>query len=179
MPRSNQPDTSAVPYLEIGRIVAPFGLAGEARVMPLTDFPERFAELRRVLVGEALKPYVVDRTRAARGQILLKLRGVDDATAAESLRGSLLRIPSAEAVKLPEDQYFWYQIIDLEVFTQAGERLGKVAEILRTGANDVYIVRGHKGDLLLPAIEDVIREVDLEAGRLVVELMPGLRDEKE
>jgi 16S rRNA processing protein RimM len=172
---SQEPASQEKPrFLDVGRVIGPFGLAGEVRVFPLTDFPDRFGDLKAVRVGERLRPYGVEAARQARGEILLKLSGVDDATAAESLRGELLRVPLSDAVLPPEDQYYWHQIIDLEVVTIDGEALGRVVEILRTGANDVYIVRGPRGDLLLPAIEDVIREVDLAAGRLVVELLPGL-----
>ncbi len=177
MQPTDRPDRDATEYLDVGRIVAPFGLAGEVRVMPLTDFPERFAEMKSVLVGESRRRYRILHARSARGQVLLKLRGVDDANAAEALRGEILRVPIAEAVALGDDQYFWYQIIDLEVVTTDGQSLGKIVDIIKTGANDVYVVRGVRGELLIPAIEDVVREVDLAAGRMVVELLPGLVDD--
>lgn len=147
--------------------------------MPLTDFPERFAEMKTVLVGEGHRRYRILGARQHRGLVLLRLRGVDDADAAEALRGEVLRVPIAEAVALGEDQYFWYQIIDLEVVTTAGKSLGKIVDIIKTGANDVYVVRGTRGELLIPAIEDVVRAVDLGAGRIVVELIPGLVDDSE
>jgi 16S rRNA processing protein RimM len=178
MTSGGRSDSSPTQFLDIGRVVAPFGLAGEVRVLSLTDFPQRFAKLRRVLVGDAHRACEIQRTRSARGQVLLKLRGVDDANAAEALRGEILRIPLGEAVSLPDDQFFWYQVIGLEVVTVGGERLGRVADILRTGANDVYIIRGLRGELLIPAIEDVVKVIDVDAGRLVVELMPGLVDDK-
>ena len=170
------PEEGAAPFLDVGRVAAPFGLAGEVRVVPLTDFPERFKEMRSVLVGEGHEAYRIVGVRGSRAQVILKLKGVDDANAAGALRGEMLRIPLAEAVSLADGQYFWYQIIDLEVVTMGGERLGRVVDIIRTGANDVYVVRGMRGEVLIPAIEDVIREVDLGAGRLVVELLPGLID---
>jgi 16S rRNA processing protein RimM len=174
---SSRPGPDSAQYLDVGRIVAPFGLAGELRVMPLTDFPERFAEMKTVLVGESHRRYRVLGARATRGQVLLKLRGVNDVNAAEALRGELLRVPLSEAMELGEGEYFWYQIIDAEVVTTAGQALGKVADIIKTGANDVYVVRGSRGEVLIPAIEDVVREVDVDAGRIVVELIPGLVDD--
>ncbi len=176
---SEQPGPDAAQYLDVGRIVAPFGLVGEVKVVPLTDFPERFARMKTVLVGERHTRYRVVHARPHQAQILLTLRGVDDPDAAEALRGEMLRVPIAEAAALAEDQYFWYQIIDLEVVTTAGQTLGKIVDIIRTGANDVYVVRGIRGELLIPAIEDVVKQVDLPAGRLVVELIPGLVDERE
>lgn len=161
-------------YLEIGRVLGPYGLGGEIRVAILTDFPERFATLTSVRVGERLHPYEVESARLLRGEAILKLRGVKDATAAERLRGEVLRVPLAEAVPPPSDQYYWHQIIGLEVVTSTGESLGHVVEILRTGANDVYVVQGPRGEVLVPAIEDVVKEIDLSTGRLIIQPLPGM-----
>lgn len=162
------------PFLDIGRVVGPSGLGGEVRVAILSDFPERFVELHSVRVGESLRPYAVERAQLQRGQVVLKLRGVDDGAAALALRGAILRVPVAEAVPPPADAYYWHQIIGLEVYTPEGERLGLVTDILRTGANDVYVVVGPRGEVLVPAIEDVVRGIDVRAGRLVVEPLPGM-----
>lgn len=163
-----------VRFLEIGRILGPYGLSGEVRVAIVTDFPERFTSLKRVRVGERLRPYEVESARLLRGEAILKLRGVEDAAAAEALRGEVLRVPIAEAVTPPAEHYYWHQIIGLEVVTTEGESLGRIAEILRTGANDVYVVQGPRGEVLIPAIEGVVKEIDLEAGRVVVQPLPGM-----
>jgi 16S rRNA processing protein RimM len=104
------------------------------------------------------------------------LAGCDDRAVAETLRTYLIQVPLEEAIPLEEDEYFEHQILGLEVWTAAGELLGEVAEILYTGANEVYVVRGHspRREILVPAIEDVVQVVDLEAGKLVVELPEGL-----
>lgn len=160
--------------LVIGEVLRPQGLRGEVRVRVLTDFPERLRVLKRVYLGQTLKPAIVESVRFHQGCALLKFAGYDDRTAADSLRHAWVQIPVEEAMPLEEDEYYFYQIVGLAAWTAQGEYLGRVQEVLATGANDVYIIRGPKGEILLPAIEEVVREVDLEAGRLTVVLPEGL-----
>ena len=167
-------DGSEPRYLVVGRIVAPWGVRGEVKVTLETDFPERFEQLERVYLGEKATSFVLERSRLHKGHALLKLGGCDDRDAAEKLRGQLVQIPIEEAMPLGEDEYYVYQIVGLDVWTTEGEHLGRVSEVLFTGANDVYVVRGEKGEILIPAVEDVVLEIDLAGGRLTVELMEGL-----
>ena len=161
-------------YLAIARIVASSGIRGDVKAEILTDFPERFARLTTVFVGGRLTPYEVQSARVHRRMVYLHLKGCDSVEDAENLRGQLVRIPVSEAVPLPADHYYWYQIFDLEVWTVGGEYLGKVVDILDRPANDVYVVQGDRGEVLIPAIEDVIKEIDLERGRIIIEPLPGL-----
>lgn len=125
-----------------------------------------------LLEGHALK---IERLRTVSGKTVVKLSGVDDRNAAEALRGQLLEVPEAELMALPPDTYFHHQIVGLTVMTTDGRELGAVTEILQTGSNDVYVVRGER-EYLIPAIGDVVKEVDLRAGRLVLDPIPGLLD---
>jgi 16S rRNA processing protein RimM len=161
-------------YLVVGKIVAPWGIRGEVKVAIETDFPERFGQLERVCLGEEATPFVLRGSRLHKGHALLKLDGCDDRDAAGKLRGQLVQIPIEEAMPLGEDEYYVYQIVGLDVWTSEGEHLGRVSEVLFTAANDVYVVHGEKGEILIPAVEDVVLEVDLAGGRLTVELMEGL-----
>lgn len=115
---------------------------------------------------------VVPHTRGA--QVVLSLEGIEDRDAADALRGWLIQVPENEAWKLPKGQYYWHQIVGLDVVTTDGRRLGPVAEILETGANDVYVVKREAGELLLPAIKDVVKKISPERGEMVVELLPGM-----
>ena len=160
--------------LVIGEVLRPQGVRGEVRVRMLTDFPERFRVLKSVYLGGTPKPVSVERTRLHQGYALLKLAGYDDRTAVESLRHALVQIPVEEAMPLEEDEYYLYQVVGLATWTMQGDYLGWVREVLSTGANDVYVVQGDKGEILVPAVEDVVLEVDLASGRLTVELMEGL-----
>lgn len=152
----------------------PWGVRGEVKVEILTDWPERFALLEYVYLGEGAIPYRLERFRLHREYALLKLASCDDRNAAEALREQLVQIPPEEAMPLDEDEYYVHQIEGLEVWTDDGEPLGRVIEVLFTGSNEVYVVHGPRGEVLIPAIADVVLEVDLESRRLVVHLMDGL-----
>lgn len=153
----------------MGRIRGAHGVKGAVRVDPLTDFPQRFARLRQVCLelpsGER-RAAVVENARIGSACILLKLHGCDDRSTAQALRGAFLLIPRTEAVALPEGHYFVDDIIGLEVVSVGGERLGRVREVLRTGANDVYATER----VMIPATRQVVRRIDLEAGVMVVDL---------
>ncbi len=161
-------------YLVVARIVSPQGNRGEVKAEIVTDYPDRFASTTAVYIGLEHRRYELERFRFQDGAVVLKLRGVDTMDDAAKLRGALVEVPEEEAVKLPPDSYFWHQIIGLRVFTVEGELLGKIDEILETGANDVYVVHGPKGELLIPAIKQVVKEVKPESGTMTVELMPEL-----
>ena len=159
----------------VGRINATWGLRGHVKVTPLTSNPQRIQPGAVLLVrGE---PREVLDVRYPKGFPCVVFEGYEDATAANALRGTLIEIEDADLPDLEQGEYYVHDLVGLDVVTTEGARLGRLAEVLRTGANDVYIVR-RKGerDLLLPAIGDVIAEVDLEGGRMVVELLPGLLD---
>lgn len=162
-------------YLAIAQIVAPHGIRGEVRAVILTDFPERFARLETVYLGEEARPVRLEGYRFHQGQVLLKLAGYNTRTEAEELRQVLVQVPVGEAMSLPEGAYYVHEILGLEAWTESGEFLGEVVEVLETGANDVYVLQGSPlGEILIPALESVVLEVDLEEGRMLVRLPPGL-----
>ncbi len=161
-------------YLVIARIVSPQGNRGEVKAEMITDFPERFASTSVVYLGPEHRRHEVEGYRFQEDAVILKLRGVDSIDQAERLRGQLVEVPEEEAVKLPPDHYFWHQILGLQVVTVDGEQLGKVDDILETGSNDVYVVHGPRGELLIPAIKQVVKEINLAKGTITVELMPGI-----
>ena len=167
--RPEQPENaSGDDSVEVGRVVAPWGVRGELRVSPLTDNPGRFRPGGAVILrGRSAR---VMRSRKSNKHIIVKLEGVDDRNAAEALRGELLTITPGEAPPLDrEGTYYYFQVIGMEVFDEGGDRLGEITEILRTGANDVYTVRdAHGHDVLLPAISDVVLDVDTKNGRMTV-----------
>ena len=160
-------------FLTIGRIVSPFGLSGELRVEVVTDFPQRFTEGLEVRLGEELRPFRIESVRWLDDQLLIRLErcGPD---CAEKLRNQLVRVPVEQAMPLPEDHYYLHQIIGLKVRTSEDRYLGTVEDVLRTGANDVYVVKGPLGEVLIPAIESVVKSIDLGRGVMTVELMEGM-----
>ena len=162
--------------MAVGRIVGAHGIRGEIKVKQLTDFPERFAPGSRLYVGEETFQREVIASRPHRGMLLVKLSGLSDRNAVEHLRGKYLFIDREEAMELEEDEYYEDELVGLTVETMEGELLGELIEIMWTGANEVYIVQGPRGEALIPAIAQVVQEVDLEAGVMRVKLLPGLVD---
>ncbi len=162
-------------YLVVGEILKPWGYKGEVKVQILTDFPKRLPKFKTVFLGEQARAVQVERARLHSGAALFKFQGIDTPEHAATLRGQIVRIPMDEATPLKKGQYYQHQIIGLRVVTEQSQELGMVADILETGANDVYVVRTPDGkEILLPAIHDVIRDIDLENKRLTVRIMPGL-----
>jgi len=165
--------------LAVGEVLGAHGIRGEIKVEVLTDDPERYRGFRHVLIGPPDQEPVawpLEAYRLHKGRALLKLDGCDDRNCAEAMRGQLVQIPIDQAVQLEDEEYYEHQIVDLEVWTGDGEYLGKVVEVLYTGANEVYVVQTeHASEVLIPAIDSVVRSIDVDAGRIVVDLMEGLR----
>ena len=150
------------------------GIRGEVKCRIVTDFPDqRFRRGTEVLVRGTLRK--IQGARIQGVTALLKLAGVDDRDSAAALRGADVEIPTQSAIALPAGQFYWHQVIGLEVEDATTHAvLGRVADILETGANDVYIVRGETGEILVPAIKDVVKQIDPAAGRMLVEPLPGM-----
>ena len=166
-------------YLSVGQVLRPHGVRGELRVGIITDYPELLGQHAYFYLAHPDSPdathrYVVEGIRLHKKSLLLKLEGCDDRTAAEGLRGMLVQIPVEDAVPLEEGEYYHFQLVGVRVETESGEWLGQVVQVIKTGANDVYIVRGPRGEVLLPAIDDVVLDLDLESKRMMVHLLPGL-----
>jgi len=160
--------------LAIGRVVKPWGSRGDLKLQVLTSFPDQLGRLKHVYLGPEAVPYTVARFRWHSGELLLRLTDVGDRNAAELLRDQLVQIAREDATPLEPGQFYEYQIVGLNVVTTDGEPLGQVAEVLSTGANDVYVVQGPRGEVLLPARTEVVRAIDLDAGMMTVTLLPGL-----
>lgn len=164
-------------YLTVGRVLRPHGIRGELRVQSLTDFPEHLAEVSHVYVGPNYCQHKIERVRLHQGRILLKLEGYEDRTAAEALRDQTVYIAMEDAVPLEEEEYYHFQIVGMEMATEGGETLGEIVEVLALpGANDVFVVHGPRGEILIPAIEEVVHEIDFDAMRIVIIPIPGLLD---
>ena len=155
----------------VGRIIAPHGVRGELKVEPLTGFPQRFEAGSRLWLDGT--PYTVERGRWQQRIVILKLLGIDTRSQAEMLHGKELLAPEATPIE-DEGVYYLHDILGARVQDTAGEALGELADVFSTGSNDVYVVRGPRGELLLPALDDVVLEVDLKAHRIVVEIPEGL-----
>ena len=165
-------------FLAVARVIKPWGVRGDLKLEVLTDFPDRLTRLTRVYIGPETVPYTVAHFRWHSGELLLRLTDVGDRNAAELLRDQLVQIARQDAVELSPGQFYEHQIIGLKVVTEDGEPLGQVVEVLATGANDVYVVQGPRGEVLLPARIEVVRTIDLDAGTMTVTLLPGLVEDE-
>lgn len=177
-------EASEKDLVTIGKIVGSHGIGGELRLLPLTDYPERFRRMKTLDLyrknGKFQGTFTVEAIREHRGKglLLIRLAGVTDPEGAEALRECLIRIPSEERVDLPEGAYWIDDLLELEVVeAETGRVLGRIFEVLETGSNDVYLVRTPEGaEKALPAVREVVLEVDTEAGRITVRLPEGLWD---
>ncbi|MGQ0602667.1 MAG: ribosome maturation factor RimM [Anaerolineales bacterium] len=163
-------------YLTIGRILRPHGVRGELVVEAEPRYAGLLTEAETVYLGEEAAAHQLTGARWNRNRLLIHLAGCDDRDLAEQYRGQVLRIELTEAPSLPPGTYYWNQILGLSVFTDAGEPLGVITNILETGANDVYIVTDAAGkELLIPAAPGVVQHIDIDAKQMTVRLPEGLR----
>lgn len=160
-------------FLVVGKVLRPHGIRGELRLEIHTGSPSHLSEVETVYIGETHKPYRLKSSRLHTGVLLISVEGCEGRNEADALRGELVSVPMADAVQLKTGEYYHHQIVGLKVVTDTGEDLGSVTEIIQTGANDVYVVKGRAGEVLLPAIKSVILKI--EPPQMVVHLMDGLR----
>ena len=177
----NQPVVVPTGCIAVGHIIGVHGLRGEVKVELYTDFPQRFAPGVVLLVGEELAEETIEQVREHKTHLLMKFAGIDGRSAAEGMRNLWLFVDEADAAQLEEGVYWIHDIIGLDVFTEQGESVGRITDVLETGSNDVYVVAAagdfNRGrDVLLPALDDVILTVDLEQRRMIVHLPDGLLD---
>lgn len=159
-------------FIAIGRIITPWGAQGKVKVQPETDFPQRFSPGQQIFVNG--KPLTILEVSWHHARLILKLSTIDRVEEARQLRGKDIEIPRSHVQPLPEDHYYYFQLIGLEVRTTEGEKLGEIKEIITGESNDVYVVDTARGQVLIPAIEDVVKSVDLERGYMEIEPISGL-----
>lgn len=163
-------------FTAIGRVIRPHGLRGEVRIFSFNPAAPNLVPGTRVHIGEAT--YELGQVRDARDAWIVELRGLRDRNDGEELRGQLVEVPD-ETIEPEEGAYFLHDLIGLRVLLPDGSELGTIAEVLQPGANDVYVVQGPRGEHLIPAIGDVIGEIDLAAGTVGITPLPGLLNEIE
>ena len=162
-------------FLAIGRVLRPHGIRGEVRVEMLTDIPERWEGLKTVYMGSQHLPHEIHSSRRHKNIILLKLVGYNSREDVEPLRGELLFVSMDEALPLEQDEFYLFQVIGLQVQTESGDLLGEIVDVLKPpGANEVFVVHGVRGEILIPVIEDVIRDLNLNTGIVIIHPIPGL-----
>lgn len=165
--------------LTIGKIVNTHGVRGEMRVKPITDKLETFDKLKEVyVVGRDTKTYEIEGIRPHKGFMLLRLKGIETMSDAELLKNYEIKIERKDSIPLESDEYYISDLYDMEVETEEGRKLGIIRDILFTGSNDVYVIKNQETqkELLIPAIKQCIKKVDLADNKMTVHLLEGLED---
>ena len=164
-------------YLELGQIVNTFGIKGQVKVKPFTQDIKRFEELKEIYVEKKneLKLFIIEKVNYNKNMVILKLKGIENMEEAEKLRNSYLKVDRNELEELPEGTYYITDLIGLDVYTDENKLLGKIDYIYNAGSSDIYVVKDEKGkEILLPGIDEVLKQVDLENKKIIVHIIDGL-----
>ncbi|RLL45295.1 ribosome maturation factor RimM [Oceanobacillus piezotolerans] len=164
----------------VGKIINTHGIRGEVKVLRISDFEDRFQKGKKLFLvkdnGESVE-LTIDGHRLHKGFDLLHFKEFNNINEVEQFKGLFLKITKEQLTELEENEFYYHEIIDCEVYTISGEKLGVVKEILSPGANDVWVVKPNKGkDILIPYIEDVVKEVSITEKKIIIEPMEGLLD---
>ena len=168
--------------LQVGVITTTHGVRGEVKVFPTTDDPARFKKLKNVVLdtGREKIDLEIAGVKFFKNMVILKFKGIDNINDVEKYRKKSLYVTRENAVKLKKNEYFIADLIGLKAESEDGEDLGCLSDVLQTGANDVYVLsKEGTSDILLPAIKECVKEVDIEGGKMIVHLLPGLREANE
>ncbi len=180
LPKREGSPTGEPLFLAVGQLRRPHGVRGEIRMEVLTDFPERLTPGMTVYVGPRRLPLRIRRVRWQNEVMLISFEGYEDRDRVGLLRNMVVAVPADQAPPLPENEFYYHEVLGLRVVTDDGRELGEITEIMETGANDVLVVqpKGGGAEILLPDIDDVVLEIDTERGVMTVHLLPGLLPEE-
>ena len=160
-------------YLEVGKVTNVHGLMGEVRVQPWADSPDFLCQFKTLYVDKAHWPIRVERARVHKNMVILKLEGVTDVNGALAMRTAVLYIDRKDA-NLPEGSFFLADLMNMEVRDTQGKVLGKIADVLTLPANNVYVVRGGEREIMIPAVDQFVKEVNVDEGYMTVALIEGM-----
>lgn len=164
-------------FLEIGQIVNTFGIKGMVKIKPFTDDINRFDDLEKIYIekNNNKKEYEIEEVKYHKGMVLMKLKGVNTPEKAELLRNYYLKVKREDEPELEEGTYYIVDLIGLDVYSDDGKLLGKLDDIFNTGSNDIYVIKDELGkQILLPAISDVVKDINLEEKKIIVHILNGL-----
>ncbi|MBI9077495.1 MAG: 16S rRNA processing protein RimM [Desulfatibacillum sp.] len=164
-------------FLEVGQVAGVHGIQGAVLLRSFAEDSNLFIKGGKILLkgpGEVVQEYVLESSRPHKGQILACLEGVSDRNGSEALKGRLIMVPKDSLPELEPGEYYWFELVGLDVLEKDGSRLGTLESIIETGSNDIYVVKDGKRETLVPALPWVILSIDLEAATMVVDLPEGL-----
>ncbi len=164
-------------FIVIGKFRRPHGIRGEIVMTVLTDFPQLVKPGQKIFAGEGHQPYVINSTRWHGADMLVSLVELPDRTAVEIFRNIMVYMKAEDVPELPQGDFYIHQLVGMEVITDQGLALGRIEEIILTGANDVYLIEPAEGkDILIPAIDQVVLDINQEERKILVHIIPGLLD---
>jgi 16S rRNA processing protein RimM len=172
--------TTGRELLAVGRIEKAFGIKGEVIVDPMTDSPGRFRMLKRILLGaddQEVQEFFIEQVSVEPRGVRVKLKGVRTRTAAEQIVGSLMFVDETDRARLPKGRFYVHQLIGLEVVDQQGKSLGKLKEVIKLPAQDVYVVDVGGREIMLPAVKEFVTAIDMSGGTITVKLIEGMLEE--
>jgi len=164
-------DEIAPGYVAVGRVLSARGVRGEVLVEPLAPQESLSAGTPVTISGHE---YEIAGARSHGRFLRIKLAGVDTREKAQALRGTYLQVRETDLAALPEGEYYRFQLIGLAVHSVEGRDLGRVTDVLSAPENDIYVVSGPSGEVLIPAVDDVVQDINLPAGYITIEIIPGL-----
>ena len=163
-------------YMSIGQIVNVHGVKGEIKVYPLTDDMERFSKVKEFYVeqGPEVVLYEVESVKYLKNTVIIKVAGIDTVEVAKKLIDKYVQIDRKKAVKLPQDSFFVCDLIDMQVYKVDGTLLGTIQDVIETGSNDVYVVKGAEKEILIPGLKSIVKSINTEEKKMIVDLLEGL-----
>ena len=170
--RISKEQIDAPDFVTVGRVLGVWGKGGEVKIELLTDLLDQFDPEREVLLNGYFQ--TIERSHPHKDTVVVKFKAINDIRAADRLQACRVEIPIGEIPPLPEGEFYHFQLIGLAVVSVEGEPVGTITSILPTGSNDVYRLDSPRGEVLIPAIEDVIKSIDLENGQVTIEVIDGL-----
>lgn len=161
-------------YIKVGKIVNTHGVKGYVKCIPMTDDLERFEELKYVFTEKDDTKRIISDVWFQKGMVYLKLNNIDDMNTAEAFKDTYISILEDQLRDLPEDSYYLFDLEGMEVYSTDGDYIGKISDIFQTGANDVYEIKNNNKSYLIPAIKDVVKEVNVQDKKMIINVIEGL-----
>ena len=161
-------------YIKVGKIVNTHGVKGYIKCIPLTDDLERFEELEYVYTEKDNIKRTIDDVWYQKGLVCLKLKDIDDMDKAELFKDTYISIVEDQLRVLPENSYYLFDLEGMDVYSNNGDYIGKISEVYQTGANDVYEVKNNINSYLIPAIKDVVKSVNVQDKKMIINVIEGL-----
>lgn len=167
-----------IDYIIIGRITKPHGIRGAFKIEPITEDPNRYELLEKIWIGTEDRPVTVhqiDRVQYLKKHVILYLADIHSREQVENFRNQYIFIPRSDVLPL-EDSHYYFELLGLKVYTDNEEFVGYISDIQNYPANDVFVVTKDKNEYLIPDVPEFIKKIDIDAGTLVIQTIPGLLD---